>query len=273
LEEDEIGRKGTNALILCINSDRKFAEKFAKCISESLNVPISEKIVAKEAKKRLKKDIIICDDRGNCVGLSLKTRKPGRPDGHLDRRWLHKDGKLCSSWKNALNMPKEVFKAFKKGIIEKAKNVQANLIRQEDQPIVEKFLLSNLGKFLEEAFRRGENDLHLFAVMEYENEKSLYVFRMDDIIKFVEENVKTSGIKFGANISIGDFLWIQRKAGDGKRANALRPKTDPNHPGNQLQVKVLPIALKDAALKKIKYCKFDMQLEFSAKLDVSKGVD
>jgi hypothetical protein len=263
LEEGTIGDRGENALIHRLNRDEEFSKNFVKCIKEKLSIFISDKISVAKAGRGYKTDIIISDDRNNRIGLSLKTRKPGRPDDHLDRRWLDKDGMLCSSWEKALKMPKEVFEAFQRGIMEKARNTYADLIGQEGQPTVREFLLLNLHEFLEEVFRRGESALQLFAVMEYEKEKSLYVFRMDDIIEFIENNVKVSGIKFGRTITLGDFLWIQRKAGDGKHIDAILPKTHPDHPANQIQIKVLPIDLRNAAIKNLKWCKFEMPFGLS----------
>jgi hypothetical protein len=258
LEEGVIGDKGENVVIYRINYDKEFVASFTKCLMEKLSIPISDRISATKEKRGRKTDIIIFDDQNNRIGLSLKTRKPGRPDDHLDRRWLDKDGPLCLSWKKILKMPENVFESFKKGLMEKARNTNVDLIRQEDQPIIKEFLLSNLHRLLEEVFRRDETRLQLFAVLEYEKEKSLYVFRMDDIIEFVEKNVKDSGIKFGRVIMLGEFLWLQRKAGDGKHIDAKLPKTHPDHPGNQIQVKVLPIELMKAAVKCLSYCKFEI---------------
>ena len=40
-------------------------------------------------------------------------------------------------------------------------------------------------------------------------------------------------------IKLGDFLSVQRKGGNGKHIKI--PKTDWNHPGNQLQFKISPV--------------------------------
>jgi uncharacterized protein YuzB (UPF0349 family) len=264
LEEGTIGDKGESALVYRINQDKEFKKKFAEGLKEKLSIPVSENITATQAGRGYKTDVILFDDHTKRMGLSLKSLKKGaRPDNHLDRRWLDKDGTLCSSWKNALNMPAQIQQALWRGIMEKAKHTYADLVMDEDQPAIREFLLSNLGKIMEEVFRRGESDLRLFAVMEYEIEKSLCVFRMDDIIAFVKSDVEKSGIDFGSNIKFGNFLWIQRKAGNGARIDAILLKTDPNHPANQLQAKVLPLSLRDAAMKHIAFFKLDMPLGLS----------
>lgn len=262
MEEGRIGDKGESALVYRINRDGEFIRDFARCLKETLSLSISGNMTATKASRGLKTDIVVAD--GNkCIGLSLKSVKPGRPDVHLDRRWLDKDTALCPSWKNALRMPSEIQQALWRGIMEKARNTSADLVKHEDQPAIRNFLMSNLEKMLEEVFRRGESDLQLFAVLEYKEEKSLYVFRMDEIIRFVKSDVRQSGIDFARNIKLGKFLWIQRKAGNGAEIDAKLSKTDPSHPANQLQVKVLPLNLRDAAVKHVRFCKFDMPLGLS----------
>lgn len=262
-EESDVGSRGENVVICRINYDKEFAANFAKCVREKLSIPLSDKVSATKGKRGYKTDIFVRDNQGNCIGISLKTRKPGRPDDHLDRRWLDKDGPLCSSWRKVLKMPENVYESFKRGLMEKAKNAKVDLIRQEDRPIVEQFLMSNLRTLLEEVFRMNETNLQLFAVLVYEGEKALYVFRMNDIIDFVEKNIRSSGIKFRRVIMLGDYLWLQRKAGDGKHVDAKLPKTHPDHPGNQIQTKVLPIELKNAAVKCLPHCKFEMPMGLS----------
>ncbi len=217
---------------------------------------------AKAAPRGHKSDIIISDVARN-FGLSLKTRKSGRPDDHLDRRWLDKPGRYSQSWKASLNMPTAVYEAFRRGIMRKAVDKTADLIYEKDQPLVKEFLLSRLDVFLEEVFRRGEGHLNLFAIIEYEKEKKLYVFKIEDIIKFIKKDILNSGFKFSRVINLGNFLWIQRKAGDGKEVNQKIPKTDPRHPGNQLQVKILPIPLKNEAIKSLDYCEFEISFNLA----------
>lgn len=265
MEEAKIGERGEKSLIYYLNYDLKFRERFVLCVKEKLRIPLSSKIVAKKAPRGYKSDILICDETRECIGLSLKTIKYGRPDDHLDRRWLDKSSKLSLSWKDSLQMPDNVYEAFKRGIMQKAICRNADLILPEDKQIVEQFLLSKLGDFLEEVFRRGETNLKLFAIIEYEKEKALYVFKLSDIIAFIMSDVKKSGIKFGQTIRLGNFLWIQRKAGNSSQIDARLPKTDPKHPANQLQVKILPLKLKDEATKNLNFCKLELPLVISLK--------
>jgi hypothetical protein len=252
-EEARVGRRWEDALANLINSDKRFAASFSACVRERLGLAISGDIRA-QRDQGVKADIHIFDSSGRAVGLSLKARgQTGRPDDHLDRRWL-------DDWREALNMPSPVYEAFWRGIMRKAVDGRASLVLEKDRPLVRDFLLSNLDAFLEEAFRRGERELQLFAVIEHEGEATLYVFRMDDVIGFVREDVRETGIEFAKVIRLGRFLWVQRKAGDSREIDKRLPKTDPRHPGNQLQVKILPIPLKNEAVKRLKHCEFKLPL-------------
>lgn len=263
MEEAVIGGRGEKLLVHLINSNQGFAEKIAKCLQARLGFSVCGVLRAEEAPQAHKSDIIISDAARNRIGLSLKTRKPGRPDDHLDRRWLDKLGRCSQSWEASLNMPTAVYEAFRRGIVRKAVDKTANLIYEKDRPLIEEFLLSRLDTFLEEVFRRGEEHLKLFAIIEYEKEKKLYVFKMEDIIELVKRDILSFGLKFGGVIYLGNFLWIQRKAGDGKKVDKRIPKTDPRHPGNQLQVKILPIPLKNEAVKSLNYCEFEISFELT----------
>jgi len=262
MEEANIGKRGETLVVRLINDDKEFAGLFTCCLQRRLGLPVCDPLRARKAPAGLKTDVTISGSDGAEFGLSLKTMKPGRPDDHLDRRWLDKSGRLSRSWKETLDMPYDVFNAFRKGIARKARDRNAELICPEDQPLVKKFLMSRLDTFLEESFRRGEADLRLFAIIQYEENEALYVFRMGDIISLVKKDILISGLRFSKVISLGNFLWIQRKAGDGKHVDERIPKSDTRHPGNQLQVKILPIRLKDEAVRKLDYCEFEIPPSF-----------
>jgi len=250
-EEARIGRSGEELLVNLINTDELFSTRFSECLKGGLEINVVGKIRAIRAKGMRKTDVIILDERGQRIGISLKTRRRSRPDDHLDRRWL-------DEWRATLNMSENVYGAFWQGIMRKAVNKRADLIPEGDRPLVESFLKSNLDKILEEAFRGGESGLHLFAIVEYGEKSTLYVFRLDDVINFIKRDIASNGINFRGVIYLGRFLWIQRKAGDSKEIDRRLPKTHPRHPGNQLQIKILPLLLKDEAIRELKYCELEL---------------
>ena len=63
---------------------------------------------------------------------------------------------------------------------------------------------------------------------------------MDDVIRFLIKNASNNiGFTEKGIIRLGEFVTIQRKGGNGK--HIIIPKTDWNHPGNQLQFKFSPL--------------------------------
>jgi len=255
IEEDRIGEWGEVLVTNLLNSDKRFAESFAKCLREKLGISLSEVARAERVRGERKKcDIRIYDVSGSAIGLSLKTRRPGRPDDHLDRRWLGRNAKHRPCWKDLLKMPDEIYEAFKRGLARKALNPRSDFIALQDREMVKNFLSNNLEKILKYLFVGDEEDLKLFGVLEYDACVKLTVFKMDDVIEFIKTNVQEAGISFGGNIKLGEFLWIQRKGGD--RKGLPMHKTDPRHPGNQIQAKVLPLPLRDKAKQKLDHCEF-----------------
>lgn len=251
MEEADIGRRAEVLIVRMINRDKKFANIISLCLINKLKLKIQRPI--KQAKKlggKYKTDIILYDGSGNSVGLSLKTITT-RDDDHLDRRWL-------DDWRNALVMPENVHKAFHEGIKRKAVNSRANLIFSNSEGLVKRFLSAKLDALLEEAFRKHESVLLLLGIVDAREERALYIFRLDDVIAFIKNNIQKRGITFGQRIRLGDYISIQRKAGNGKHIKI--PKTDPRHPGNQIQIKLKPLALKNNAITHLDHCKVNFLL-------------
>ncbi|MCD6458072.1 MAG: hypothetical protein J7K82_04405 [Thermoproteales archaeon] len=254
-EEAHIGKRGEELLVYLINNNMQFAQLFRNCVSKLLNVNLRGKIRAKRDRKSPKTDVEVLDESEYSVGISLKTvKKGGRPDDHLDRRWLDRPGRYTRPWTEVLQMPTFIRDIIWQGIMRKARHKNVALIEPQHQKAVRNFLIKNLDSFLEEAFRMGEQNLKLLGVLEYENGKILYLFALDDIIRFIKYNIINKGLTFSARIYMGDYIQIQRKAGDGSRINKRIPKTDPRHPGNQIQVKLLTLKLKNDAVQKLKHC-------------------
>jgi hypothetical protein len=88
--------------------------------------------------------------------------------------------------------------------------------------------------------------------------KTIYIFKIQECLKFLEENI-SSNIYFSRKgiIKLGDFLSVQRKGGNGSHITI--PKTNWQHPGNQLQFKFSPLRFAEYIAKEnlIDYCKID----------------
>ena len=250
-EEAYIGKRGEEILINILKSRRDVVECIEKLAGRSIGNMVE--VVRGKCFGLWKTDVVLIGFAGIRTGISLKTFKAsGRPDVHLDRRWLDMPSKRAKPWLTVLCMPQNIVNILRNGILNKAmaSNPQAPLVPDpRHQDMVRNFLLQVIRKFLEEAFRNGEQDLQALALLEYNSQPRLCLFNLDDVIVFIEDNVRKKGITFGSRINIGDFIQWQRKAGNGSRVKI--PKTHPRHPGNQLQVKFMARNFMHEAVKQI----------------------
>lgn len=255
-EEAYIGKRGEEILIDILKNRRDVVECIEKLTWRSIGNVVE--VIRGDCFNLWKTDVVLIGSTGERVGISLKTfRAGGRPDVHLDRRWLDKPSEKARPWSEVLEMPEDILKILREGILRKAEKKSRPLVQDSsDQQKVGKFLSKVIRKFLWEAFRNDERDLLILALLEYNNELKLCLFNLDEVIDFIEKDVQKKGIAFGSRIDIGNFIQWQRKAGNGKRVKI--PKTDPRHPGNQLQVKLLARYLTDAAIKQISGCCFNL---------------
>lgn len=242
IEEDKIGEKGEVLICWLANNHVDFQNFLKTCMKTIRVVDGSssiERVYCNRARGTKKTDLVLklVTDRDEVkVGATVKTRREcGRPDSHLDRRWLR-------DWQAVLKMPSDIYECFQEGLMGLAKKTTQSLISPRMRDKVRGFLTQHARDILEETIRGGERSLRLFSVVEYTRTfAAIYFFNVDDVVTVLEENIKSKGVKFNSVIYLGDFMWIQRKGGDGKRVSI--PKTHPDHPGNQLQVKIKIIDL------------------------------
>jgi hypothetical protein len=255
-EEARIGTKGEEVLVRALVSRKDVIA----CLEDLSSVKMGEVREVKRGSEcgLWKTDVLLVGSTGARVGVSLKTVKAGgRPDVHLDRRWIIKPSRRARSWSEVLRMPSDVTEILQRGILNIAAGKTTQLVpNPSDQRRIREFLEGALGNLLEEAFRNDERELLILAILEYDKRLRLCLFSMDDVIDFIEKDVREKGISFGNRINVGSYIQLQRKAGNGKHVKRL--KTDPEHPGNQLQVKLLARTLRDVAVKRLRSCCFDI---------------
>jgi len=227
-KEARIGLDSEEDIINKINFDEKFHNIIRECLIK-LGFNVQEKLRAR--KDGIKTDIFIQINEHEEIGVSIKSST--KTSFHqLDRRRLEE-------WKTSLNMPNEIFEVLKEAILRVAKDSKAKFILKKDRNKIKEFLASHLSKIITEIFRKKEEKLKLLIIND-KRKRRVYVFRMDDVIKFLIKNA-SDNICFTEKgvIRLGDFITIQRKGGNGKHIKI--PKTDWNHPGNQLQFKFSPL--------------------------------
>jgi len=259
VEEDYIGEWGEETLIRLLSNRKDVIE----CVEKLTNIKVGENpIVEKGSNFNLwKTDVVIITSDNRRIGISLKTFKSSvRTDDHLDRRWLDKPSGRARPWAVVLQMPQDIVEILRRGILNIAKGGSTQLVpNPQDQQKVREFFMRTeiLRTFLEEAFRNGERDLLILALMEYDSKIRLCLFNMDEVINFIEKDVSRTGITFGSRINIGSYIQLQRKGGDGKHVKI--PEESPQHPGNQLQVKLLSRTFMNDAIKELNSCCFEIE--------------
>jgi len=255
-EEAEIGARGEELLVKVLMSRKDVVA----CIENLAGTKIGKVVKAERGATRrlIKTDVVVTGSTGVSVGISLKTIKArGRPDVHLDRRWLSKSSGRLRSWSEVLQMPIEIVEILQRGILDIAAGRSTQLVPNvSDQQKVSNFIRRSLHRFLEEAFKNAETNLRILAVLEYNDRLTLCMFNVDEVIDFIEQDVADAGISFGNRIDIGSYIQLQRKAGNGKHVKIN--KQSPDHPGNQLQVKFLAKSFVDNARNMVRNCCFEL---------------
>lgn len=231
-------RQGLEAERVLIDYFNRNKEALRRCFSK-IDVPVPNSFTVRKPENRVKCDIMIRGDFTVCI--SLKAVKDASFH-QLDRRWL-------DEWRALLGMPEQVYDAIWEGIMRKARDPKAVFIHPKDQEAVRGFFKANLPKILREVFIRGEADLKVLAIWD-RRENLLCLFNVDEVISFLS----TQPVQFSDEgiIKIGDFVSVQRKGGNG--SHVKKPKSDPTHPGNQLQFKFKPLEFMYRAKDLLKSC-------------------
>lgn len=227
-KEARIGLDSEQDIINRINFDEKFHNAIRECLIKQGFNPRGK---LRARKDNVKTDIFIRVNEREEIGVSIKSST--KTSFHqLDRRDLEE-------WKTFSNMPEEIFEIIKEAILRVAKDSRAKFILEKDRDRIKEFLADHLSEVINEVFRRGEEKLKLLLIND-KRKRRIDIFRMDDVVKFLIKNASDS-ICFTEKgiIKLGDFVTIQRKGGNGKHITI--PKTDWNHPGNQLQFKFSPL--------------------------------
>jgi hypothetical protein len=225
-KEARIGLDSEKDIVNIINTNEQFRNSVKRCL-ENLGFCLGKEIKART--DNMKTDIFIEDDLQ--IGVSIKSSTK-TSFHHLDRRWLEE-------WKKVLTMPDDIFITLKEAIMRIAKNSKDYFILPQDREKIRDFFAKHIENVINDIFTHGEKALKVFMVNDKRKHK-LYFFRMEDVINFLVKNI-LNNITFSRKgiIKLGDYITVQRKSGDSSKITI--PKTDWNHPGNQLQFKFSPL--------------------------------
>lgn len=240
-KEARIGLGSEEDIVRRINTDDIFKNSLRECM---ITLGFNPKGEITAYKDNVKTDIFI--KINGEIGASVKS-STGTSFHHLDRRRLE-------DWRDLLSMPNDIFEIIKEAILRVARNSRDKFILEADRPKIKEFFAKHLKSIINEVFTKGEESLRLLMINDKRIRK-IYIFRMDDVLNFLYENANNN-INFSNKgiIKLGDFITVQRKGGNGRHITI--PKTDWEHPGNQLQFKFSPLNFVEFILKTnaIKFC-------------------
>jgi hypothetical protein len=236
---------GTKEARQGIEAERKLIEYFSNnknalvSCAQKLNIKLPNSFIVVKPSNRVKCDLMIKGEFTICISVKTVTDASFH---QLDRRWL-------SDWQKILNMPEDIYKVLLDSILRKAKDPKAVFILPKDRDKISKFIKDNLSVILKEIFIRDEDDLKILIIWN-KRANVLCMFNIQDVISFfIKQPISFSNEGI---IKIGEYITIQRKGGNG--SHIKKPKTDPTHPGNQLQFKFKPLEFMNEARNSMINC-------------------
>ncbi len=142
---------------------------------------------------------------------------------------------------STFNIPQNIADIIKDSIIRKASNKGQPLILPKDAPSIVNYFIENGHRVVEHSLC-GDEKPQLFVL--YNRKKNTFhVYLMDNILCQLEEAMNVLVTRQGV-IRLSKYFTIQRKGGNG--AHDKREREDPNHGGNNVQVKLSPIRIEEA---------------------------
>ncbi|MDR0942625.1 MAG: hypothetical protein LBM19_03375 [Holosporales bacterium] len=169
-----------------------------------------------------KADVKIRFSCGNNIDVSVKSyRKKG-----VNQLTRISVSNFCEYFKLGENDRKDLEEI----VVRKAKNSHTPLFRKEDETKWEKFFRRNAEKILKLGFS-DDASKEILALFSRE-ESMVRLYSMEDVLNELPKTIKFTR----RGINVGNCISFQRKGGNGVKEE--KPKTDIEHPGNNLQLKI-----------------------------------
>lgn len=153
----------------------------------------------------------------------------------LERVWLN-------DFASSVKMPNKIQSAIQTCLDNRRLRRTRKFIDGSEAEMIKEYFMQNVRDVLWRLFTRNDPRLKFFIVYDYQK-KEWFVQQIEDVIAFISsEGVTLSN--FGV-LKFGKCMSMQRKGGNGHHIKI--PKSDPRHPGNQIQFKVKPILIAHSA--------------------------
>ena len=241
-KEARIGLDSEKEIIDFINTDNEF-EKWLRDALCVLGFFPTKRIEAR--KNQIKSDIILSISEQEEIGVSIKSSTK-TSFHHLDRRTL-------DTWRKILAMPSEIYSIIRDAILRVSRNSRNQFILEKDRAKVGAFLVTNIQSIITTIFQGNEPNLKLLLINNKDTRR-LFLLRMDEVLSFLIGDARDNFSFSRKGIAyLGNFISMQRKGGNGSHIKI--PKTNWQHPGNQLQFKFSPLKFAEEAaqIKEVKF--------------------
>ena len=219
------GYKCQSDFLNLVNLDSNFNARLKK----SLNLD-KERLIAKKPLSNIEKtDVVLVVLPDKEIGCSIKAAEINF--NQLERVWL-KD--LASD----IKMPKNIEEAIQACIDNRRLKKSKKFISGAYSQQIVKYFSGNMDVLLNRIFTRNNPLLRYFIVYDYTNKK-WHISEITTVINYIKKQPIT--ISNGGVLYFGDSLTLQKKGGNGSHIKI--PKSNPAHPGNQIQFKIKPLSI------------------------------
>ncbi len=172
-----------------------------------------------------KSDVLMLFSNNYSLGVNIKAGKSNF--NQVTRLWLER---LVSE----LNLTSECTNAITKGIDNHRLKRSKIFIEPTDNELIKNEFVRKSKKIMELIFKGLNNDIVKILALFNRDKKIFYLYDINDVIKKLSRLPITFS-KHGV-VNFGRYITLQRKGGNGH--HIIIDKSNPKHPGNQLQFKM-----------------------------------
>lgn len=220
-ENLEIGKRGEHLFRNRLNKNQTCIDLIKKKYNVKGNL-IEAHVTGGNNKKS---DVLLLFSDSTAIGVNIKSGKAGF--NQITRIWLDK-------FSDGINLSLRSKEIIQNGIDNYRIKKLKYFIDIENQSILAEEIKEKIKIILELIFRGIDNEIAKLLTIYNRNNDSFYIYDLEEIL----EELSNSEITFSNKgiIQIGNYITIQRKGGNGH--TVPYDKSDPRHPGNQIQFKM-----------------------------------
>lgn len=186
---------------------------------------LNSTVVRERARGRAKRDARILFDCGSNIDASIKTNTANSYYNQLTRLTVDNFAKY-------FGLADDIKEDLRDLIMAKCRNTKASLFPENKRKMFEAVIEPIIDPILREAF--SNNPSREILVLFNRDEGVMRIWKMEEVLNIISHAISYSSQ--GGNMVIGGCVYLQRKGGNGQYVKV--PKTSPDHPGNQVQIKL-----------------------------------